>query len=199
MRISADQPCAVRDVAASHTASQLASSLLALIRDKRVVARAVRVYGEHVTRPAVEVRVEHDLDVVLAVQHSISLASECHQADSGRIIRLDSEHDRVAGRDDADDRPRARCSALRRLDLSERRDRVDRLPHWLSKLAVQMDRLRHTNTNGSTFGRSVALGTHGGDTGEEERDGAQRALTLGHPHELVTSEVGLLQLMTENQ
>jgi hypothetical protein len=137
--------------------------------------------------------------VVLAVQHSISLTSERHQADAGRIIRLDSEHDRVAGRDDADDCPRARSSALRRLDLGERRDRVDRLPDWLSKLAVQMDPLRHANANGRTFGRSVALGTHGGDAGEEERDGAQRALTLGHPHGFVSSEVGLLHLMTENQ
>jgi hypothetical protein len=61
-----------------------------------------------------------------------------------------------------------------------------------------MDGLRYTNANRSALRRSVALGAHGSDAGNEERDGEQRALRSGRLH-AVTSEVALLQLMTENQ
>ena len=148
--------------------------------DEGVVAGAGRVDGEHVAGSPVEERVEHELDVVLAVQSSIPLPSECHQANPGWIVRPDAEHDGIAGRDDADDRARARRGTLGGLDLRERRDRVYRLPDRLSKLAVQPDALRGSNTNRSALRGSVALGACGTDAGNEERNGEQRAVRSGH-------------------
>src|SRR6266513_5166651 len=69
----------------------------ALVGDERVVARAVGINREYVSRATVEISIEHDLDVVFAIQRRVALASEAH--DSGRlgVVGAHADDDRISG------------------------------------------------------------------------------------------------------
>ena len=108
MRISADQPFAVRVVAASHTASQFAFSDLALVR--RRARRSARRRRSRRTRSPIARR-RYVSSTILMWSSLSSVASRCRakltMRARVRIVRADADDDGVAGRQHADDRARA--------------------------------------------------------------------------------------------
>ena len=120
----------------------------ALVGDQCVIARSTWVYGEHITGAAVEVSVEHDLDVVFSVQHRVALAREAHYAGRLGVVGAHSDDDRISGRDDPNDRAHGGCDALVGLDLCETSDGVGGGPRRLSQLPIDMNlvsRLRQSH------------------------------------------------------
>ena len=108
MRISAVQPRASRAVRGLPLAVPVRVDVLAARLHQRVVARAPGVDREDVAGAAVLERVEHDHDVVLALEVAVALLGEAHDPrGSGSSQRMPKTrpfgpgqhlHDRAAGR-----------------------------------------------------------------------------------------------------
>ncbi len=113
---------------------------LCLLGDQGVVARAVRIHGEHIARLLVEKRIEHDAHVIFGRQIGVARAGEARDPVRIRVVAANPEHEHVGVGQDLYDRALGRNGAELGLEFGQQ-GRIGRGPHRLAHAPVELDRL----------------------------------------------------------